>query len=120
MDKDFLPGYLVDTFFLNSCLIYSYLIARDFPVQVFPALDSPAVELKAHVPFEHIKNTFSNRIGLISNASISIGQTEYGKPLNSSSNSTNQVLVTKPNASSAPVPPSCAPSESASTFFCAW
>ena len=42
MDKDFLPGYLVDTFFLNSCLIYSYLIVRDFPVQVFPALDSPA------------------------------------------------------------------------------
>lgn len=35
MDKDFLPEYLVDTFFLNSCLIYSYLIARDFPVQVF-------------------------------------------------------------------------------------
>ena len=42
MDKDFLPEYLVDTFFLNSCLIYSYLIVRDFPVQVFPALDSPA------------------------------------------------------------------------------
>ena len=42
MDKDFLPGYLVDTFFLNSCLIYSYLIVRDFPVQVFPTLDSPA------------------------------------------------------------------------------
>lgn len=38
MDKDFLPEYLVDTFFLNSCLIYSYLIVRDFPVQVFPAL----------------------------------------------------------------------------------
>ena len=42
MDKDFLLGYLVDTFFLNSCLIYSYLIVRDFPVQVFPILDSPA------------------------------------------------------------------------------
>ena len=42
MDKDFLPEYLVDTFFLNSCLIYSYLIVRDFPVQVFPILDSPA------------------------------------------------------------------------------
>lgn len=80
---------------------------RILPIITIPALDSPAVELKAHVPFEHIKNTFSNRIGLISNASISIGQTEYGKPLNSSSNSTNQVLVTKPNASSAPVPPSC-------------
>lgn len=38
MDKDFLPEYLVDTFFLNSCLIYSYLIVRDFPVQVFPVL----------------------------------------------------------------------------------
>lgn len=38
MDKDFLPEYLVDTFFLNSCLIYSYLIVRDFPVQVFPTL----------------------------------------------------------------------------------
>ena len=80
---------------------------RILPIITIPALDSPAVELKAHVPFEHIKNTFSNRIGLISNASISIGQTEYGKPLNSSSNSTNQVLVTKPNASSTPVPPSC-------------
>ena len=41
MDKDFLLGYWVDTFFLNSCLIYSYLIARDFPVQVFPILDFP-------------------------------------------------------------------------------
>ena len=41
MDKDFLPEYLVDTFFLNSCLIYSYLIVRDFPVQVFPALYYP-------------------------------------------------------------------------------
>ena len=80
---------------------------RILPIITIPALASPAVELKAHVPFEHIKNTFSNRIGLISNASISIGQTEYGKPLNSSSNTTNQVLVTKSNASSAPVPPSC-------------
>ena len=42
MDKDLLHKYLVDTFFLNSCLIYSYLIVRDFPVQVFPILDSPA------------------------------------------------------------------------------
>ena len=41
MDKDFFPEYLVDTFFLNSCLIYSYLIVRDFPVQVFPILDFP-------------------------------------------------------------------------------
>ena len=44
MDKDFFPEYLVETFFLNSCLIYSYLIVRDFPVQAFPEPDSPVLD----------------------------------------------------------------------------
>lgn len=35
-------------------------------------------EILATIPYEQIKDTFSNRIGLISNASIAIGQVQYG------------------------------------------
>ena len=54
---------------------------RDLPVIEIPKTHSKGTTIKEHVQFEHIKNTFSNRIGQISDAAISIGQTEYGHAL---------------------------------------
>ena len=54
---------------------------RNLPVIEIPSTLSEKTSIKEHVPYEHIKNTFSNRIGQISDAAISIGQMEYGHVL---------------------------------------
>ena len=54
---------------------------RNLPVIEIPSTFSEKTSIKEHVPYEHIKNTFSNRIGQISDAAISIGQMEYGHVL---------------------------------------
>lgn len=54
---------------------------RSLPIIEIPTTHSEMTSIKEHVPYEHIKNTFSNRIGQISDAAISIGQMEYGQPL---------------------------------------
>lgn len=54
---------------------------RKLPLIQIPSIPAAKVVVKEHVPFEHIKNTFSNRIGQIANASIALGQKEYGKQL---------------------------------------
>lgn len=60
---------------------FGEVLMRDLPVIEIPTTLSEKTTIKDHVPFEHIKNTFSNRIGQISDAAISIGQMEYGQAL---------------------------------------
>ena len=54
---------------------------RSLPVIEIPTTHSENIAINNHVPYEHIKNTFSNRIGQISDVAISIGQMEYGQTL---------------------------------------
>lgn len=60
---------------------YGEVMMRNLPVIEIPITQSEVTTIKDHVPYEHIKNTFSNRIGQISDAAISIGQMEYGQAL---------------------------------------
>lgn len=60
---------------------YGAFYQRKLPVIMIPTTASEEKEVEPHVPYEHIKNTFSNRIGQISDAAIAIGQTEYGHQL---------------------------------------
>ena len=60
---------------------YGEVMMRNLPVIEIPTTQSEVTTIKDHVPYEHIKNTFSNRIGQISDAAISIGQTEYGQAM---------------------------------------
>ena len=60
---------------------YGDVMMRNLPVIELPITQSEVTTIKDHVPYEHIKNTFSNRIGQISDAAISIGQMEYGQAL---------------------------------------
>lgn len=53
-------------------------IDRILPVIKIPTITEEPVKLPDSVPFLHVKNTFSNRIGFLSDAAISIGQLEYG------------------------------------------
>lgn len=48
------------------------------PYVKIPALKAAKESVPKQIPYEQIKNTFSNKIGLISNAAIAIGQYEYG------------------------------------------
>ena len=50
---------------------------RTLPVIKIPTSKGNPVTIQKHVPFFHIQNTFSNRIGQISDAAIAIGQIEY-------------------------------------------
>lgn len=51
---------------------------EDMPYICIPSVTEKEKEIPATIPYEQIKDTFSNRIGLISNASIAIGQAQYG------------------------------------------
>lgn len=53
-------------------------VNRKLPIIGIPMTTSKAEIVPEHVPYQHIYDTFSNRIGQISNAAITIGQTEYG------------------------------------------
>lgn len=85
-----------------------FYYTRKLPVIKIPTLKSQAVALTTHVPFEHIKNTFSNRIGQISNAAIAIGQNEYEKPLNASEQTETEDQTVKKEFDTVPASPSCA------------
>lgn len=54
-------------------------LKRKLPVIVIPSTESAKEPVPEHVPYQHIENTFSNRIGQISNAAIAIGQKEYDR-----------------------------------------
>lgn len=60
---------------------FGEVLMRELPVIEIPTTHSEVTTIKSHVPYEHIRNTFSNRIGQISDAAISIGQMEYGQAL---------------------------------------
>ncbi len=60
---------------------FDELLMRQLPVIEIPTTLSEKTSIEKHVPFKHINNTFSNRIGQISDAAISIGQMEYGQVL---------------------------------------
>ena len=54
-------------------------LKRKLPVIVIPSTESAKEPVPEHVPYQHIENTFSNRIGQISNAAIAIKQKEYDR-----------------------------------------
>ncbi len=54
------------------------LLERTIPFIKVPSNDNILKPVPKYVSFESIDNTFSNKIGLISNAAIVIGQSEYG------------------------------------------
>ena len=80
--------------------LFGEVLMRDLPVIEIPTTLSEKTTIKDHVPFEHIKNTFSNRIGQISDAAISIGQMEYGQVLADTTVEESEILddsVDKPS-----------------------
>ena len=64
-------GVYKDTFYLK----------RKLPVIKIPKTTGTSEFVPVHVPYEHVYNTFSNRIGQLSDAAISIGQVQYGSNL---------------------------------------
>lgn len=50
----------------------------DMPYISIPSVEEEEKEIPETIPYKQIKDTFSNKIGLISNASIAIGQFQYG------------------------------------------
>ncbi|MBP3241451.1 MAG: hypothetical protein J6M92_13065 [Oribacterium sp.] len=50
---------------------------RKLPVIKIPSTKADETKVPGKVPYQHIKDTFSNAIGYLSNSAISIGQTEY-------------------------------------------
>lgn len=55
-----------------------YWLKRKASVVKIPGTSANECTVPPEVPYEHIEDTFSNRIGQISNAAITIGQREYG------------------------------------------
>lgn len=79
---------------------YGEVMMRNLPVIEIPTTQSEVTTIKDHVPYEHIRNTFSNRIGQISDAAISIGQMEYGQVLADTTVEESEILddsVDKPS-----------------------
>lgn len=52
------------------------------PYVKIPTMKSDEVTVPRTIPYKQIKDTFSNKIGLISNAAIAIAQSEYGTKKN--------------------------------------
>ena len=57
----------------------TYYYRRKLPAIKIPSTEGDEVLVPEHVPYQHIEDTFSNHIGRISNAAISIGQVEYDR-----------------------------------------
>ncbi len=62
-----------------------YYYERKLPAIEIPSTLAVDAVVPDHVEYEHIYNTFSNHIGRISNAAISIGQVEYDRKTNGES-----------------------------------
>jgi hypothetical protein len=80
-NQDVVAAVASAVFTETSTRYFGNVYQRDLPVIEIPTTYSEKTTIKNHVPYEHIKNTFSNRIGQISDAAISIGQKEYGHTL---------------------------------------
>lgn len=52
---------------------------RKISVIKIPSTEAEEEPVPSYVPYQHVLNTFSNRIGQISNAAIAIGQIEYSR-----------------------------------------
>lgn len=73
--------YCDETVGLNGKIVNE--LKRKLPVINIPSTASQEEVVPEHVPYKHIEDTFSNRIGQISNKAIAIGQKEYGHRLRS-------------------------------------
>lgn len=80
-NQDVVSAVASAVFTETSTAYFGDVYQRSLPVIEIPTTQSEKIAIKNHVPYEHIKNTFSNRIGQISDAAISIGQMEYGQTL---------------------------------------
>lgn len=60
----------------DGCYANEWL-KRELPIIKIPETKAKEETVPKQVPYEHIRNTFSNSIGLISNEAISIAQKEY-------------------------------------------
>lgn len=65
----------------DSLSLYYY--KRKVPAIEIPTTGADESVVPEYVEYEHVYNTFSNNIGRISNAAISIGQVEYDRNTNS-------------------------------------
>jgi predicted metal-dependent hydrolase len=80
-NQDVVDAVASGVFVKAKTKLFGEVQMRNLPVIEIPSTLSEKTSIKEHVPYEHIKNTFSNRIGQISDAAISIGQMEYGHVL---------------------------------------
>lgn len=80
-NQDVVDAVASGVFVKAKTKLFGEVQMRNLPVIEIPSTLSEKTFIKEHVPYEHIKKTFSNRIGQISDASISIGQMEYGHVL---------------------------------------
>ena len=62
---------------LSGC--YSEIGKKKLPLVKIPSITASKEIVAETIPFSLVDNTFSDRIGIISNAAISIGQKEYGQ-----------------------------------------
>lgn len=86
-NQDVVDAVASGVFVKTKTKLFGEVQRRNLPVIEIPSTFSEKTSIKEHVPYEHIKNTFSNRIGQISDAAISIGQLEYGHALTEDSQS---------------------------------
>jgi hypothetical protein len=61
--------------------VYDNNYDRKIPYVEVPSNEPQENKVPKYISFESINNTFSNKIGMISDAAICIGQTEYGKEI---------------------------------------
>ena len=80
-NQDVVDAVASGVFVKAKTKLFGEVQMRNLPVIEIPSTLSEKTSIKEHVPYEHIKNTFSNRIGQISDSAISIGQMEYGHVL---------------------------------------
>ena len=80
-NQDVVDAVASGVFVKAKTQLFGEVQMRNLPVIEIPSTFSEKTSIKEHVSYEHIKNTFSNRIGQISDAAISIGQMEYGHVL---------------------------------------
>ncbi len=92
-DQDVVDAVKVGVFTETPTKYFGNVFQRKLPVIEIPTTHSVETTINEHVPYEHIKNTFSNRIGQISDAAISIGQTEYGHALKNSKQKNKEAEV---------------------------
>lgn len=85
-NQDVVNAVAAGAFEKQGTKYFGEVYQRKLPVIIIPTTKSRETTIQEKVPYDHIKNTFSNRIGQISDAAIAIGQQEYGHSLSNSAN----------------------------------